>query len=183
MTNNDAHMRLQAIEEYIDAVADFHEAKLLMAEMRQRVISAIESNRVLGISKSDPLGAIVGINLDRDVAIISNSTIDAVTNAVVAPVVKRSMNGNGRTRKSPRNSPGMTKKTVYEALPGDVRAIVRRTGFSSGQVHAATADLVAGGLAERHGTRGNYTYVVSGDVVNWEAKQFAAVCDGKEITS
>jgi hypothetical protein len=158
---------MHSLDEYVSAVADYHEALLLVEEMKQRVVNAVEANTIAGLSKPDPLKALEDVAVNAiERALTTNGTGHAVQ---IAADVKR------RTKNSPRNSPGMTKKAVYDALPGDVRAIMKRTGLSGTQVYAAAADLAAGNLIERHGSRGNTTYVVKGEKKDWDAKQFAGI--------
>jgi len=155
--------QLNVIQEYMDAVSDYHEATLLVAEMRTRLVEAIQANKQAGVSNPDPLSAIVGFSAKQ-----TEPLVEAITRK--APVVSRNGSGSGSRK---RNSPGHTKKVVYEALPGSAEAISRRTGLPQRKVWAAMADLMNAGLAQRHGSRGNTTYTVKGTKVNWTEKQFA----------
>ena len=166
MTENTA-IQLQAIQEYMDAVADFHEATLLVAEMRARLVNAIEANRLSGMKSPDPLSAVVG-------AVVGVSDLPA-TDTTVDKVFRKVVSTNGRTRNSPRSAPGTTKYAVYNALPGDASAIAKRTGLTRTQVWGAVADLVNAGYAERTGSHGNTTYSVKGERLNWTAKEWSSV--------
>lgn len=165
--------QINSIEEYVAASADYHDALTLLAEAKVRVLRAIDANKAAGIAKTDPLRLMTKIMLD-DMENRSNGRRDHVA-VVQSKIVTTNSQNEKRTKNSPRNSPGATKKAVYDALPGDVRAIMQRTGLADTQVYAAAADLVAGGLVERHGTRGNTTYVVKGEKKNWDAKRFAGI--------
>lgn len=158
-------IQLNVIQEYMDAVSDYHEATLLVAEMRTRLVEAIQANKRAGLSNPDPLSAIVGFNSKQ-----AEPIVEAVTRK--APMVSR--NGASGTSGRKRNSPGHTKKVVYDALPGNAEAISKRTGLSQRKVWAAMADLMNAGLVQRHGSRGNTTYTVKGTKVNWTEKQFAS---------
>lgn len=160
-------IQLNAIQEYMDAVADFHEATLLVAEMRTRLVSAIEANRTAGINNPDPLSAIIESSTNGSVPLVVERVAEKIT-------VPRTSN-NKYTRNSPRNSPGATKKAVYDALPGDASAIAARTGLRREQIWSAVADLVNAGLVEKHGTHGNTTYSVKGEKKHMTAKQFASI--------
>lgn len=160
-------LTMHSLDEYVNAAADYHEALLLVEEMKQRVIAAVEANTVAGLSKPDPLRVLEDSAVHAiERALTTNGTQQ--NRQIAAEIVKR-------TKNSPRNSPGTSKKAVYDALPGDVRAIMKRTGLTDTQVYAAAADLAVGGLIERHGTRGNTTYTVKGEKKNWTAKQFASI--------
>lgn len=171
MTKSETHMRLQAIEEYVDAVADYHEAKLLLAEMMKRVVSAVDSNKAAGISKPDPLGAIIRTRP----YVISPPQIDAAIQRVTTTVARKSVNKKPRTPNSKRNSPGQSKKLVYEALPGSAGDVAKRTGLSRGQVTAAVAELIGAGVAEKYGSRGNTTYATKGDRIDLSPRGFAGL--------
>lgn len=160
-------LQLNAIQEYMDSVADYHEATLLVAEMRARLVEAIAANKKAGIANPDPLSAILGLNSQED-----NRVVERVAKKVT---INRSSNGAKPTRNSPRNSPGMTKKAVYDALPGGVSAISSRTGLRKEQISSAVADLVNAGLVDKHGTHGNTTYTVRGEKKEMTAKDFASI--------
>jgi hypothetical protein len=154
--------QLNAIQEYMDAVADYHEATLLVAEMRSRLLESIKANKKAGLSSADPLSAIVGLS-----AVESKPVVETV-------VRKTTLSRKSNNTKRSRNSPGYTKKLVYEALPGDVSAIGSRTGLTHRKIWAAAADLLKVNMIEKHGTRGNTTYTVKGSRVEWSERQFAA---------
>lgn len=173
MTKSETHMRLQAIEEYVDAVADYHEAKLLLAEMMKRVVSAVDSNKAAGINKPDPLGAIVRTRP----YVVSPPQIDDAIQRVTTTIARarKPVNKKPRTPNSKRNSPGQSKKLVYEALPGSANDVAKRTGLSRGQVTAAVAELIGAGVAEKYGSRGNTTYAVKGDRIDLSPRGFAGL--------
>lgn len=164
-------LQLNAIQEYMDAVADYHEATLLVAEMRTRLLESIQANKKAGLSNSDPLSAIVGLS-----AVERKPVVETV-------VRKTTLSRNSDSSRPKRNSPGHTKKLVYEALPGDVSAIGARTGLSHRKIWAAASDLLKTGMIEKHGTRGNTTYTVKGERVEWSEKQFATKYTAKSSSN
>lgn len=165
-------IQLNAIQDYMDAVADYHEATLLVAEMRSRLLESIQANKKAGLSNPDPLSAIIGLS--------STERKTPVETVVRKTTISRNSD-NSHQRK--RNSPGYTKKLVYEALPGDVAAISARTGLSHRKIWAAAADLLKTDMIEKHGTRGNTTYTVKGDRVEWSEKQFAVKYTAKSSSN
>jgi hypothetical protein len=173
--------QVSSIEEYVNAAADFNDAMTLLAEARVRVTRAIQANEVVGISKADPLRLLERISTGEPVEAHLNGR--GPVSQVESQIVTNKREGEKRTKNSPRNSPGLTKKMVYEALPGDANVISKRTGLTKSQIWAAVADLLLGGLVERHGTRGNTTYTVKGDRVDWTAQQFAPVYEGNKTTT
>jgi len=175
---NKVDLQIGCIQEYMSAAQDLHDAMLLLNEAKMRVRSAIESNRKAKISVVDPLGLTSQIINTPTGSTLVEAVVNQVT--TVAPAVARTNSeSTRRTKNSPRNSPGTSKRAVYNALPGDVHAIMKRTGLSDAQVYAAAADLLGGDLIERHGTRGNTTYTIKGDKKNWSAKQFAKIYTNK----
>ncbi len=171
MSDNKTELQLNAIQEYMDAVSDYHEATLLVSEMRVRLVESIQANRRAGLKNPDPLSAIIGLASTEQ-----ESVVERVTRKVPATPT-RSSNGTGevRTRNSPRNSPGHTKKAVYDALPGDASALAARTGLPKTKIWSAAADLVNAGLVEKHGTQGNTTYTVKGERRDMDVSEFAKI--------